>query len=126
MYIYKTQEYIDSLRPEPGFMLIKLLPENDSYYSGGIITMVEPPKQPFSALVIRTGGPEYMLSNGQLGKSRRQEGDVVIIDPTSYPAHMTFTVQGKDNEPPIIYRLVPEYIVICSIDSSNKVSQEVG
>lgn len=42
MQIYKTEEFINSLNPEPGFMLIQLVPEENSYYLGGIITMVEP------------------------------------------------------------------------------------
>lgn len=117
MQIYKTEEFINSLNPEPGFMLIQLVPEENSYYLGGIITMVEPPKQPFTAIVIKTGGPEYMLSNGTYAKSKRTIGELVIIDPTSYPAHLSYTLEGKKDEQPKIYRLVPEYIVVCTIQT---------
>lgn len=58
-----------------------------------------------------------MLSNGTYAKSKRTIGELVIIDPTSYPAHLSYTLEGKKDEQPKIYRLVPEYIVVCTIQT---------
>jgi hypothetical protein len=115
MQTYKTEEFINSLYPEPGFMLIQLIPDENSYYTGGKIIMAEMPKQPFTATVVKTGGPEYMLSNGTYAKSKRTVGEKVIIDPSSYPAHLSYTVESNKDEEPKVYRLVPEYIVVCTI-----------
>lgn len=125
MQTYKTKEFINSLNPEPGFMLIQLIPEDNSYYTGGIITMVEPPKQPFIAIVIKTGGPEYMLSNGTYAKSKRTVGEKVVIDPSSYPAHLSYTVEGNKDEEPKVYRLVPEYIVVCTIHTQTELDKYI-
>lgn len=123
---FKTQEYVDSIMPRPGVLLVKLFSESNSFYSGGLITMVEAPKTCMSGIVVRTGGSEYMLSNGTMVKSNCKEGEEVIIDPAAYSAHMSFVVGPESSsESHVVYRLIPEYVVVASINKGkgNKVNK---
>lgn len=112
MHNYKTQEFIDSLQPAPGFLLIRILPDD----SITTLILIEQPRQPYEAIIVKTGGEQYMLSNGTYVNSLRKVGEHIIIDPASYSAHLSFHVEGNTNELPTIYRLIPEYIVVCSIN----------